>query len=260
MEHNNLAAITKALRNAVDTGDLGGITDGVVALEQVATSQTVHVRSLRVNRYVIRRRAVVLDKEVWCTWVLECEDTITKDHLEAILEETYDFPDDVYKDGDARYTSQEVERARNWNEVIEGVPLIRMERSSNGYDLKYEGDVAEAQALPKTDKDALKEKVAALSADTLNELWNWLSTTNLISDSHGKHTTKELVTNIIDRGDADTLALASWLDEIEEKPEKTETKQDETSKTTESILADTDFLEELKQMSDKTGIQNGETS
>ena len=34
------------------------------------------------------------------------------------------------KDGVARYTSQEVERGRNWNEVIEDVPLVRLEKGS----------------------------------------------------------------------------------------------------------------------------------
>ena len=139
----------------------------------------------KMKRFVVRRRAVVLDKEVWCTWVLECEDAITKDAIEAILEETYDFPDDVYKDGVARYTSQEVKRARNWNEVIEDVPLIRMERASNGYDLRYE--VPEHQAVSPE-------------------------------------------------------AAMTTLD-------PTESKRPETPETTDNILAEADFLEELKRMS-----------
>src|SRR5262249_6681362 len=129
-----------SLGNAVDAGDLGAIAESVAALKRL---DALIRAQAGMTRYVIRRRGIVLDKEVWCTWVLLADDSITTDVVEAILEETDDFPGDVYTSGENEraYTSQEVERARNWNEVIPNVPLIRMERASNGYDLMYEGDV-----------------------------------------------------------------------------------------------------------------------
>lgn len=128
-----LATITKSLRNAVDAGDLGAIAQGVADLERL---DALIRAEIGMKRHVIRRRGLVRGKEVWCTWVLECEETVTKDEVYAILEETDDFPGDVYTDGDAQYDRLEIERARNWYEVIEGVPLIRMEKGSNGYDLR----------------------------------------------------------------------------------------------------------------------------